>query len=76
MTRKSRGLPDALAHFDSLPDSAYVPGPVVDGLFGFSRWTRIRRVKDGALPAPKRTSPGFDAFNVGELRAKLAELGS
>jgi hypothetical protein len=68
MKRKQAGLPPALAHFDDLPDSAYVPGTVVDGLRGFSRWTRIRRVKDGTLPAPVQTSPGCWAFNVGKLR--------
>ena len=72
MKRKQSGLVNALAHFDALPDSAFIPGVVVDLLFGYSRWTRIRRVKDGGLCAPEQVSPGVQGFNVGKIRAALA----
>ncbi len=76
MKPKQAGFPNALEHFDALPDCAYVPGNVVDGLFGYSRWTRIRRVRDGTLPTPEQTSPGCQGFNVGKIRAALAKLSA
>ena len=76
MKRKQHGLHNALENFDALPDSAFIPGVAVDILMGFSRWTRIRRVKDGTLPMPRQTSPGCQSFNVGQIRAVLANPGA
>ena len=67
-------LPDALIHFDSLPDSAHVRQPVVEALFGCSPATVWRRVADGRLPAPRKLSDRVTAWNVGELRRKLREV--
>lgn len=66
------GLPDALKHFDSLPDAAGVRQPVVEGLLGCSAATVWRSVKAGRIPAPKKTSPRVAVWNVGELRRALA----
>ena len=66
-------IPDALANFDLLPDSAYVAQPVVEALFGWSSATVWRRVKDGTLTPPRKLSPRCSRFNVGELRAALAK---
>lgn len=60
-------IPDALRHFDELPDSASVRQPVVVALFGFSPATLWRRVKSGKIPAPKKDG-AISAWNVGELR--------
>jgi predicted DNA-binding transcriptional regulator AlpA len=65
-------LPDALRHFDQLPDSAHVRQPVVQGLYGFGNSTLWRRVQAGAIPAPVKLGPRTTAWNVGELRRDLA----
>ena len=67
-------LPDALRNFDSLPDSANVRQPVVEGLFSCSPATIWRMVKRGTLPAPKKLSERVTAWNVGDLRKVLAEI--
>jgi predicted DNA-binding transcriptional regulator AlpA len=64
-------VPDALKHFDSLPDSANVRQPVVEALFGCSGSTVWRMVKRKTLPAPRKLSDRISAWNVGELRRKL-----
>jgi len=66
-------LPSALAHFDSLPDSACVRCEVVQALFGISRTTVVRWVASGALPQPRRHGLRTTAWNVGELRRVLAQ---
>lgn len=64
-------IPEALRHFESLPDSALVRQRVVQGLFAISPATVWRRVHEGALPAPRRHGARTTAWNVGELRAVL-----
>ena len=64
-------IPDALKNFDSLPDSANVRQPVVEGLYGCSSATVWRNVKKGIIPAPRKTSERVTAWNVGQLRAAL-----
>lgn len=64
-------IPDALKNFDSLPDSANVRQPVVQGLVGCSAATVWRMVKRGTLPAPRKLSDRVTAWNVGELRKAL-----
>lgn len=66
-------IPDALKHFDSLPDSANVKEPVVCGLLDCSPATVWRRVKDGGLPQPIRLGR-MTFWNVGKLRKALASL--
>jgi predicted DNA-binding transcriptional regulator AlpA len=68
---KSSSIPDALRHFDQLPDSAHVRQPVVEALFGYSSSTVWRRVRDGLLPKPERLGPRTTAWNVGKLRRAL-----
>ncbi len=65
-------IPDALNNFDSLPDSANVRQPVVEGLYGCSSATVWRNVKKGIIPAPKKLSERVTAWNVGDLRKALA----
>lgn len=66
-------IPDALKNFDSLPDSANVRQPVVQGLYDVSAATVWRMVRRGTLPAPRKLSDRVTAWNVGELRAALAK---
>ena len=68
-------IPDALKNFDSLPDSANVRQPVVEALYGCSPATVWRMVKRGTIPAPRKLSERVTAWNVGQLRAALAERG-
>ena len=65
-------IPDALKNFDSLPDSANVRQPVVQGLIGCSAATVWRMVKRGSLPTPRKLSERVTAWNVGDLRKALA----
>lgn len=71
-----RDIPDALRNFDSLPDSANVRQPVVQGLFAFSSSTLWRHVNAGLIPKPKKLSERCTAWNVGELRAALAKAAA
>lgn len=48
-------IPEALKNFDSLPNSANVRQPVLEGLYGCSSATIWRRVKEGLIPAPKKS---------------------
>ena len=66
-------IPDALRHFDSLPDSAHVRQPVVEALYGFSASTVWRHVRAGTIPAPRKLSERCTVWNVGEVRAALAK---
>lgn len=63
--------PDALRHFDSLPDCANVRAPVVAALFDVSLATVWRYAKAGTIPAPRKLGPRLTAWNVGELRRAL-----
>ena len=67
-------IPDALKNFNSLPDSANVRQPVVQGLFACSSATVWRRIKSGLIPAPVKLSARSTAWRVGDLRAALASL--
>jgi predicted DNA-binding transcriptional regulator AlpA len=64
-------FPDSLKNFDLLPDSAKVRLPVVQALYGCSRATVWRRVKDNLIPSPSKTK-NITSWNVGELRRNLA----
>lgn len=66
-------LPDSLKNFDSLPDSAYVRLPVVQGLLACSAATVWRLAKKQEIPAPEKRSERVTAWNVGKLRAALAK---
>lgn len=64
-------IPDALKHFDDLPDSAYVREPVVAALLACSGVTVWRMSSDGRLPKPRKLSGRVTGWNVGELRQVL-----
>lgn len=70
------GIDDALRFFDLLPDSANVRLPVVQILCGCSAATVWRMTKRDELPKPRNLSPRVTAWNVGELRRKLAIGGA
>ena len=70
-TSPAPAVPDALANFDRLPDSAHVRVPVVVALCACSRSTIWRRVAAGTFPQPRKFG-ATTAWNVGDLRRHLA----
>lgn len=65
-------IPEALAQFDQLPDSAYIRLPVLKRLYGISAASCWRGVKNGTIPKPSKLSERCTAWNVGLVRAALA----
>ena len=66
-------LSPALANFDAMPNSAYIRLPVIKALYGVSSATIWRGVKIGTIPKPSKLSERCTAWNVGLVRAALAE---
>lgn len=67
-----QAIPEALANFDKLPDSAYIRLPVIKALYGVSSATIWRGVKNQTIPKPSKLSERCTAWNVGLIRAALA----
>lgn len=65
-------IPEALAQFDNLPDSAYIRLPVIKRLYGVSSATIWRGVKNGTIPKPSKLSERCTAWSVKAIRAALA----
>ena len=63
-------VPEELAFFDQLPDSANVRLKTVKQLFGISAAT-VWRQAGKALPAPRKISARITVWNVGQLRRAL-----
>lgn len=68
----TQAIPEALAQFDNLPDSAYIRLPVIKRLYGVSSATIWRSCKKGYIPKPIKLSERCTAWNVGLVRAALA----
>lgn len=68
-------VPVALAGFDQLPDSALVRKPIVSALFGIHPATVWRHVQAKTFPAPLKVGHAT-VWRVGDLRAKLAQVGA
>jgi len=67
----TKPIPEALANFDAMPDSAYIRLPVMRGLYGVSSASIWRMCKAGTL-LPHKLTPRTTAWNVGQVRAALA----
>lgn len=65
----------ALQHFDSLPDSAFVRLPMVATLFATSQSNVWRWMEKGIVPRSRKLAGRTTAWNVGELRRSLKEVG-
>lgn len=61
-----------LAQFDDLPDSAFVRVGTVCRLYSITPATAWRWAREGNLPPPRKLGPQVTAWQVGELRRKLA----
>lgn len=68
---ETQAIPEALANFDQLPDSAYIRLPVMRGLYGVSAASIWRGVKNSTIPSPKKLTARTTAWNVGQVRAAL-----
>ena len=66
-----QSIPEALANFDKLPDSAYIRLPVMKGLYGISSASIWRGVKKLTIPKPSKLTERTTAWNVGLIRADL-----
>lgn len=65
---KLQNLADQLTLFESLPDCALVPLPVVCAIKGRSSASVWRDVAAGRLPQPVKAGPRSTRWRVGELR--------
>jgi len=61
-------LPDAVKHFDNLPDEARLNSRDFMTLLRISSTTFWRRRKEGVIPQPDR----FGTWTVGEVRKVLS----
>jgi predicted DNA-binding transcriptional regulator AlpA len=68
----NKTIPDALANFDQLPDSAYIRLPVMIGLFGISSASIWRGVKNHSIPKPVKLTERTTAWSVRLVREALA----
>ena len=68
----SQSIPQALANFDQLPDSAYIRLPVMKGLYGISAASIWRGVKNSTIPKPVKLTERTTAWSVKMVRAALA----
>ena len=67
-----QSIPEALANFDKLPDSAYIRLPLMIGLYGVSAASIWRGTKQGIIPKAIKLTERTTAWNVGQVRAALA----
>ena len=65
-------IPESLANFDQLPDSAYIRLPVMKGLYGVSAASIWRGVKNSTIPKPVKLTERTTAWSVKLVRAALA----
>ena len=65
-------IPESLANFDQLPDSAYIRLPVVKRLYGVSSATIWRNCQKLKMPCPVKLSERCTAWSVKAIRADLA----
>ena len=68
----TQSIPEALANFDQLPDSAYIRLPVMKGLYGVSATIIWRGVKNSTIPKPVKLTERTTAWSVKLVRAALA----
>jgi len=66
-------IPEALAQFDQLPDSANVRLPIVMRLYGISSASVWRGVKSGNIPKPRKLTTRTTTWLVRDLRLALAK---
>ena len=68
----TQAIPEALANFENLPDSAFIRLQVVKRLYGVSSATIWRNCKKLKMPSPIHLSERCTAWSVKAIRADLA----
>lgn len=68
----TQSIPEALANFDQLPNSAYIRLPVLMRLYGISAASCWRGIQRGTIPKGRKLSERCTAWNVGLVRESLA----
>ena len=71
-SKLTQAIPESLANFDQLPDSAYIRLPVMKGLYGVSAASIWRGVKNSTIPKPVKLTERTTAWSVKLVRAALA----
>ncbi|MDD4913349.1 MAG: AlpA family phage regulatory protein [Sideroxydans sp.] len=74
--KTGRSIPLEIENFDSLPRSAFVREPVVLALLSCSKSSLWRWVKSSRVPSPVKLGMRTTAWQVGELRTYLENLGT
>ena len=62
---------DILQNFSYLPDESLVRLPILIALYGLSKASIYRFIKDGIIPAPIKLSSRTSVWNVGDIRKNL-----
>ncbi|MBT3777061.1 MAG: AlpA family phage regulatory protein [Pelagibacteraceae bacterium] len=62
---------DVLQNFSYLPDESLVRLPILMALYGLSKASIYRFIKDGIIPAPIKLSERTSVWNVGDIRKNL-----
>ena len=62
---------DILQNFSYLPDESLVRLPILMALYGLSKASIYRFIKDGIIPAPIKLSARTSVWNVGDIRKNL-----
>lgn len=70
--RKAAKLAETIALYNTLPDEALVPLPVVCAIRGRSQTSIWRDVKAGRCPAPVKAGLRSTRWRVGDLRKAAA----
>ena len=68
----TQAIPEALAQFNTLPDSAFVRLNTVKRIYGVSAATIWRNSKKKLMPSPVKVSVRCTAWSVKAIRADLA----
>ena len=62
---------DVLQNFSYLPNESLVRLPILMALYGLSKASIYRFIKDGIIPAPIKLSSRTSVWNVGDIRKNL-----
>lgn len=63
---------EAVKNFDNMSSHSFIRIATICGLYGISRATVWRAVKNGNIPKPVKLTERVTAWNVGVVRAALA----
>jgi predicted DNA-binding transcriptional regulator AlpA len=62
---------EILRNFDYLPEESFVRLPILMALYGISKPTIYRQIKQGNIPAPIKLTSRTSVWKVGDIRNNL-----